>query len=95
MKFVIIGKDGPEGQLKRPLHRPAHLERLRGLASTGRLILAGPFTDHSGSLIIMEADSLAEAQSFASEDPYLVHGVFQNVEVHPFLQVLPEDTLKP
>ena len=89
MKFAIIGKDGPEGQLKRPLYRPVHLERLQSLAMQGKLILAGPFTDTSGSLIVIEAESLAEAEKFAQEDPYTIHGVFQHVEVHPFKQVFP------
>lgn len=90
MKFVILGFDGPAGQTKRPIHRPAHLARLEALEAAGRVVLAGPLTDKTGSLIVIEADSLAEAERFASEDPYTVHGVFQRVEVHPFLQVLPK-----
>jgi len=90
MQFVIIGKDGPEGKTRRLLHRPAHLLRLKDLERKGRLIIAGPFTDQTGSVIILEAPSLAEAETFAKEDPYTVHGVFQEIEVHPFIQVLPE-----
>jgi hypothetical protein len=89
MKFVILGYDSPDGHAKRPVHRPAHLARLEALASKNRLILAGPLTDKTGSLIVMEAESLEEAQAFAQEDPYTVQGVFARVEVHPFLQVLP------
>ena len=90
MKFVILGFDGPEGQAKRPIHRPAHLTRLEALQTRGRLILAGPFMDQAGSLIVIEADSQADAERFAAEDPYVVHGVFARIEVHPFLQVLPK-----
>ncbi|GJL55897.1 MAG: hypothetical protein NPIRA02_30290 [Nitrospirales bacterium] len=90
MKFVIIGHDSPEGSAKRPLHRPAHLERLKALASQGRLVLAGPFADQSGSLVIIDVDSQTEAETFAREDPYTIHGVFQDVEIHPFTQVLPD-----
>jgi hypothetical protein len=89
MKFVILGFDGPDGQVKRPAFRPAHLARLEALASRNRLVLAGPLTDKTGSLIIMEAESLEEAQAFAREDPYTLHGVFDRIEVHPFMQVLP------
>lgn len=91
MKFVIIGWDGPEGQAKRPIHRPPHLERLKKLQDQGRLICAGPFADQAGSLIIIEADSLTEAEAFAQEDPYVLEGIFDRVEVHPFKQVFPED----
>ncbi len=89
MKFAIIGKDGPEGNLKRPLYRSIHLERLQNLARQGKLILAGPFKDKTGSLIVIEAESLADAERFAREDPYTIHGVFQHVEIHPFEQVFP------
>lgn len=89
MKFVIFGKDGPDGVRLRPQHRPAHLQRLQEWAERGKIILAGPLTDKTGSLIVVEAESLEEAETFAREDPYAVHGVFHEVTVHPFLQVFP------
>jgi len=89
MKFVILGFDGPDGQAKRKIHRAAHLENLALLDRQGRVVLAGPLTDQSGSLIIIEADSLEEAKQFAQNDPYTVHGIFERIEVHPFMQVLP------
>ncbi len=92
MKFVILGFDSPEGEAKRKIYRPAHLAKLEPLHAKGRVILAGPLTDKTGSLIVIEAASLAEAEQFAREDPYTVHGVFERVEVHPFMQVLPKET---
>jgi hypothetical protein len=89
MKFVILGKDGPEGAAKRPLFREAHLQRLDQWAQQGKIILAGPLTDKTGSLIVVEAESLEEVQAFAQNDPYMIHGVFQEVTVHPFMQVFP------
>lgn len=89
MKFVILGFDGPDGSQKRPLHRPEHLQRLQDLQAQGKLILAGPFSDGAGSLMIIDADSLEEANTFARADPYVKHGIFERVEVHPFKQVLP------
>jgi uncharacterized protein YciI len=91
MKFVILGFDGPDGAALRKIHRPAHLARMDALDSQGRVVLAGPLTDKTGSLIVIEADSLAEAESFAREDPYTLHGVFKRVEVHPFTQVYPKE----
>lgn len=89
MLFVILGFDGPEGPAKRKIHRPAHLARLEALHVQNRVLLAGPLTDGAGSLIVMSADSLAEAQAFAKEDPYTMNGVFERTEVHPFSQVFP------
>ncbi len=95
MKFVILGFDAPEGEARRKLHRPAHLAKMDLLDAQGRVVLAGPLTDKTGSLIVIEADSLAEAEAFARTDPYTVHGVFERVEVHPFLQVFPKQQCTP
>ncbi|MEX0829212.1 MAG: YciI family protein [Nitrospirales bacterium] len=92
MKFVIFGKDRPDGTLKRPLYRDAHLQRLEQWAQQGKVVLAGPLTDKTGSLIVVEADTFEEVQAFAKEDPYMIHGVFQEVTVHPFLQVFPRES---
>ena len=54
MKFVILGFDGPDGEAKRKIHRPAHLARLEPLDAQGRVVLAGPLTDRAGSLIVIE-----------------------------------------
>ena len=91
MKYAIYGFDGPEGEVKRKLYRAEHLRRLEELDATGRVVLAGPLTDKCGSLIVIEAASLADAEAFALSDPYMVHGVFERIEVHPFQQVLPKD----
>jgi uncharacterized protein YciI len=91
MKFVILGFDGPDGEAKRKIHRPAHLANMEPLDRAGKVVLAGPLTDKTGSLMVIEFDSLEEAQAFARQDPYTVHGVFERVEVHPFTQVYPKE----
>ena len=90
MLFVIIGHDGPDGARLRPQVRPAHLDNLRPLVERGKVVLAGPFTDGSGSLIVMDMDSEAAAMAFAHSDPYVTQGVFDRVEVKPFRKVFPE-----
>ncbi|MGH7814204.1 MAG: YciI family protein [Candidatus Binataceae bacterium] len=90
MLFAIIGHDGPNGAALRPRVRPAHLENLRPLKEAGRVKLAGPFTDGSGSLIVIDMENEAEAIAFAHHDPYTTGGVFERVEVKPFRQVFPE-----
>jgi uncharacterized protein YciI len=90
MLFVIIGHDGPDGAALRPKVRPAHLENLRPLVSAGKVKIAGPFSDGSGSLIIVDMENEAAAIAFANSDPYTTSGVFARVEVKPFRQVFPE-----
>jgi uncharacterized protein len=89
MLFVIIGHDGPQGASLRPSVRPAHLENLRPLVERGKVIVGGPFTDGSGSLIVADFDNEASAREFAACDPYTREGVFERVEVKPFRQVVP------
>jgi len=90
MLFVIIGHDSRDAKEKRPVHRPAHLAHLAPLDRDGRVVLAGPFTDGAGSLIVVEAASAAEVWDLVARDPYVVNGVFESVEVRPFVQVFPQ-----
>jgi len=79
--------------------RAAHLKYVQRLVDQGRLVLAGPHpaidcpepgpAGFSGSLIIAEFESLEEARAWADSDPYLSAGVFAEVDVKPFVQVLP------
>lgn len=87
--FVIIGRDGPEGAARRKLFRAEHLAYLEPLSSAGKVVVAGPFTDGSGSLIVFEADSLEAAIAQAKNDPYVTRGVFDSYDVKPFKQVFP------
>ena len=84
--FAFIGRDGPRGLGLRKQHRPAHIERLESLATAGRISHAGPLLDEEGkplgSLILFEADDLADARAFASRDPYVTEGVFATHEIH-------------
>ena len=90
MIFVIIGHDSPDGQEKRKLHRRAHLDRMDLLDQAGQVLLAGPFTDRAGSLIVLDMASLEEVQAFLKDDPYVTQGVFNRYEIHPFMQVYPK-----
>ena len=90
MLFVIIGHDGPDGARLRPTVRERHLAYWRPLSERGKVFVAGPFTDGSGSLVVFEMDAEADALAFAQSDPYLTEGVFNRVEVKPFRKVFPE-----
>jgi len=89
MLYVIIGRDGPNAKELRPQIREQHLEHLGIYDRAGRIRLAGPLTDGSGSLIVIEADDDDDVRAIADKDPYALAGVFASVEIHPFKQVLP------
>jgi len=99
MWFAIIGTDVPDSLEKRKAARPAHVERLQKLLDEGRLMIAGPFpaidaddpgpAGFTGSLILAEFPSQAEAEAWAKVDPYVDAGVYASVSVKPFIKALP------
>ena len=89
MLFVIIGYDGPNGAALRPSVRPAHLENLQPIVDAGRMVVGGPFTDGTGSLIVADFEDETAAKAFVQTDPYVTKGVFERVEIRPFRKVVP------
>ena len=98
MLYAIISQDRADSLNDRLTARPDHLARLEALRDAGRLVLAGPHpaidspdpgpAGFSGSLVVAEFDSLADAQAWADADPYVVAGVYAGVTVKPFRKVL-------
>lgn len=99
MWYAITGQDVPDSLAKRQASRPEHVARLQTLQAQGRLMLAGPFpaidaedpgtAGYTGSLIVAEFPSLAEAQAWADAEPYLAGGVYAHVSVKPFRKTFP------
>jgi uncharacterized protein YciI len=97
--YAILATDRPGSLADRLAARPAHLERLHALQEEGRLVLAGPHpaidspdpgdAGFTGSLIVAEFPDLETARAWADADPYKAAGVYQDVQVKPFKQVLP------
>ena len=99
MLFAIVSQDLENSLPLRKQARPAHIARLEALKEEGRLVLAGPNpaiesddpgeAGFTGSVVIAEFNSLADAQSWADADPYIDAGVYASVSVKPFKKVLP------
>lgn len=99
MWYAIISEDVAESLERRKGARDAHLQRLQELAKDGRVLVAGPHpaTDtnepgtagFTGSLVIVDFPSIADAQDWADADPYVEAGVYAKVTVKPFKKVLP------
>jgi uncharacterized protein YciI len=99
MLYAIISVDVADSLPLRATARPQHIERLQRLREQGQLILAGPHpaidsndpgpNGFTGSLVVAEFGSLADAKEWADADPYVAAGVYASVEVKPFKYVLP------
>ena len=92
--YALIARDpGPE---RRQRARPAHLEHMNRLDDAGRLRHGGPLIDGDrntvGSLIILEAASLEDAEATFARDPYLVNEVFERYDILETKRIFPRET---
>lgn len=97
MYYVILAQDKPNTLSQRLSVRPQHLARLQQLQDENRLLTAGPNpaiddenpgdAGFTGSTVIAQFDSLEEAKIWASQDPYVEAGVYDEVIVKPFKKV--------
>jgi hypothetical protein len=90
MLYALICEDKADSEELRKSVRTAHLEYIRAYD----VCYAGPMLsdDEStmiGSIIVIEAQDRAAAQEFANGDPYGLAGLFANVTMRPFRQVIP------
>jgi uncharacterized protein len=73
MKYVLSYESGDDVAVKAPLHFPAHRARWLEFQDNGTLPMVGPYTDQSGAMAILTTREAAE--EFASDDPFVLHGV--------------------
>ena len=83
MLYAMIAKDAPGALQTRLDTRPVHLEHLKSLGK--KLVFAGALLNAEeqpeGSVVIFEAETLAEAEAMAAADPFVPAGVFASYEV--------------
>ncbi len=83
MQFIIKAYDGPNMLDKRMAVRPTHLE---GMNKLGRqIICAGGLLDEEGrtkgSALVMEFENRAALDEYLNNEPYVVEGIWQKIEV--------------
>jgi len=84
MQFVVEYAYLPHSQEPMQQHRAAHLDYRMKLSSL-RLAMQVQTAERavSGSIVIIEAETLTEVETLAREDPYVAAGVFRVVSVRP------------
>jgi uncharacterized protein len=80
MRVVLICQDKPGALQVRLDNRAAHLAYI---ADTGIVDLAGPFLNDAGSMtgsmIVLNVESMAQAREWADGDPYAKADLFASV----------------
>lgn len=89
MRVVLICRDKPGHLQIRIDNRPAHLDHVR---TTGVVEMAGPFLsptgEMTGSMIVLNVETLADAEHWAATDPYAKAGLFDSVAISEWRKVV-------
>lgn len=89
MLVALIAKDKDNSLDVRMNNRPDHVAYLK---SSSIVSQAGPLLndagDMIGSLVILEVDTMEQAQDWAAQDPYAKAGLFQSVDLIPWNKVI-------
>jgi uncharacterized protein YciI len=67
--------------------RSRHLARVADLKASGVIVEAGAFVDMSGSVLLIRAETEAEALGVCREDVYMQNGVWVELRAKPFGRV--------
>ncbi|MDW3118148.1 YciI family protein [uncultured Roseovarius sp.] len=89
MLIALIARDKPGALQTRLDNRDAHLAYIK---ETGVVAQAGPLLDDSGnmagSLVILDVETMQQAQDWADNDPYAKAGLFGAVELIEWKKVI-------
>lgn len=92
MRYILFCEDKADSEALRLANREAHLSWVAN--KTDDIVLAGPMLSDDGehmlgSMFILEVDSADAVRAFNSDDPYTKAGLWGNVVIRPFRQVIP------
>ena len=89
MRVALICRDKPGHLQIRLDNRAAHLEHIR---VSGVVEMAGPFLNPegqmTGSLVVLEVETLAQAEDWAVNDPYAKAGLFESFSISEWKKVI-------
>ncbi|WP_298677436.1 YciI family protein [uncultured Lentibacter sp.] len=89
MYIALICTDKANALETRKSNRDAHLAYI---AETGVVAMAGPLlndaAEMAGSLVILDVEDKAAAESWAANDPYAKAGLFSDVRIQPWKKVI-------
>jgi len=89
MRVALICRDKPGHLQTRLDNRSAHLAHID---ASGVVEMAGPFLSPegqmTGSLVILNVDTLQAAEDWAAADPYAKAGLFESVTITEWKKVI-------
>ncbi|MDS1112848.1 YciI family protein [Gordonia westfalica] len=85
--FAVQYTYRPAKAMLRDQHRPLHREWLGEEHKAGNVLVAGPYPDGSGALIIISAADLEAAEAFLANDPFQAHQAVDAIRIDEWTQV--------
>jgi uncharacterized protein YciI len=81
--WVVEATYAPDAAERRPAVRAEHLARIGELLASGTIVLAGAYSDMSGSLLVVRAPDEAAALAVVEDDVYVEAGVWTAFQARP------------
>ncbi|WP_061160311.1 YciI family protein [Caballeronia temeraria] len=89
MYFLVYAADRPAAGALRAQTKSRHSAHLDAGSADVSVIQSGPWLDSNGaelgSLLIVEAADSRAVDAFVEADPYVQAGLFERIEIHPWL----------
>lgn len=92
MQYIVHAYDHTDADAldRRMTARPAHFDYVRQLKADGKFVLGGALLDPDGrmigSMLLLTMDTEEQLTDYLDNDPYIVQGVWDKIDVKPFHQ---------
>jgi uncharacterized protein YciI len=87
-RYVLFYESADDVAVRAPAHFPAHVARIHDFAGRGELLGVGVFGDPQADGSMGIFTSKEGAESFAAEDPFVLHGVVRRYEIREWYDLL-------
>jgi uncharacterized protein len=94
-RLMVRFRAGPtwvSGSVKEQPNWDEHAEFVDALIERGTFVMGGPFSDNSGTMILLEGIDADEAARILEEDPFMQNGVFELEEIREWTVFVDELT---
>jgi uncharacterized protein YciI len=92
-RIALRTRAGPKWKGGPPEEQPdweAHAEFIDALVDRGTIVMAGPFADSSGTLILLEGVTCERVREIFADDPFVRNGVFELDDVRELIVYVDE-----
>ena len=83
--FLIQLKDKSTEKLEEMLLHE-HIQHLKKLKLSGHLLMCGPFSDDSGAMLVLQANSLESVTSIIQADPFIQNAYYGSYIINEFYE---------